>query len=81
MSKSTKYIFVKFIFGLLLILGVYLYENQSLYRNPQKKETTIDSNEELLDIYYMDVGEADSTLIRYQNYNVLIDGGNYEGEK
>ena len=83
MNKSTKYIIVKFIIGVLLILGVYLYENSSLFTNTiNKKKNTIDNSVDLLNIYYMDVGEADSTLIRYQNYNVLIDGGNtVDGKK
>lgn len=39
-------------------------------------KSIIDNNGSYLHIYYFDVGEADSTLIKYKNYNILIDGGN-----
>ena len=65
----------KLFFVVLILLGMYLYDYFQSYftDNVQKRENTTG---DVLEIYYLDVGQADSTLIRYQDYNVLIDAGN-----
>ena len=53
------------------------------YQNPKKEETSkrviSDTQEsDILSIYYLDVGQADSMLITYQDKDILIDAGNNE---
>ena len=73
----------KFVFiVLIMIVGFYLYQNYYPKLIPNQISDQIDESLDLLHIYFMDVGEADSTLIRYKDKNVLIDGGNtVDGKK
>lgn len=64
------------IFTMLIIIGLlYLCLYNSDNNKDNKKTTILDTNS-LLNIYFFDVGEADSTLIQYKDNNILIDGGN-----
>ena len=72
--KKHNYLLFKIIFiCFLLLIGYVLLEPND------EKETIsnqIDSNQDLLEIYFFDVGEADSTYIHYLDYDILIDAGN-----
>jgi len=46
-----------------------------------KEDKIIEKNNNNLEIYFFDVGEGDSILIRKNNKNVLIDGGNNKDGK
>lgn len=74
MKKYFKYVGQLF-FVFLLTLGLYVYENwnHSVSSDVQRR---VYEPAESLEIYYFDVGQADSALIRYRDYNVLIDAGN-----
>ena len=73
---------------LILIAAALIYSNKNNDENKQKAEvknvvSNIETNikDELLTIHYIDVGQADSTLISYNNKYVLIDAGNEEDGK
>lgn len=72
---------------LLLILITIAYTKKELIDNKEKtieNEKTIETSNlsNNLEIYYFDVGQADSILIKDNNNNILIDAGNNEdGEK
>jgi len=97
MKKIIRNI-IKLIILIIILIGTYYYEdiekiikdynqgNVSNIVNPtdnnQNNISNIVSSTDNLEIYYLDVGNADSILIRYHNNNVLIDAGNNEdGEK
>ena len=65
---------------LVLVLAVtsYFYEDIEEYIKKYNQESisTVTSEINNLEIYYLDVGNADSILIRYSDKNVLIDAGN-----
>ena len=82
-SSSSK----KFILGLIIIMVVFIYNsyinNQEKQKGEIKNVVKVNSNlNETLKIYYIDVGQADSSLISYNDKYILIDAGNEEdGEK
>lgn len=97
MKKIIRNI-IKLIILIIILIGTYYYEdiekiikennqgNVSNIVNPkdnnQNNISNIVNSTDNLEIYYLDVGNADSILIRYHNNNVLIDAGNNEdGEK
>lgn len=64
---------VQVVFTILILVGFsYLFREG----DPEKESIPHKTSTNSLEIYYFDVGNADSTLIRYQDYNVLIDAGN-----
>ena len=47
----------------------------------EKNSVTIDTLSQLMQVHFIDVGQGDSVLIDYGNYEILIDGGdNNKGE-
>lgn len=84
--KKKKTSFLTIIF----LIMIFLYSNRNTiikmyndYQNPKKEETSkrviSDTQEsDILSIYYLDVGQADSMLITYQDKDILIDAGNNE---
>ena len=70
MVKNIDKLFSKIIILLLITLCITFIENEF------KKKYNNNSNNDILEIYFFDVGQADSTLIRSLNYTLLIDGGN-----
>lgn len=84
--KKKKTSFLTIIF----LIMIFLYSNRNTiikmyndYQNPKKEETrkrVISDTQEsdILSIYYLDVGQADSMLITYQDKDILIDAGNNE---
>lgn len=77
MKKKTKK-FLRHFIVILLVFGYYYLKdiNQESYSkqdNPSTKE--VDTN---LSIHYIDVGQADSILIKNEQHSMLIDAGNNE---
>ena len=76
-DKLKKIITSILSFLFLLIFFFLLFEDSPFFSFREKKHSSSS-----LEIYFLDVGEADSTLIRYQDINILIDAGNkLDGEK
>lgn len=83
MKKKQKK-FISFILAVLFIIGYYIFEyipTEESYSNKDEiKVNNIVTTD--LQIYYFDVGQADSTLIINNGHSMLIDAGNNEdGEK
>lgn len=70
---------------LLLVLITIAYTKKELVDNKEntnEKAVSILKTNSNLEVYYFDVGQADSILIRENDNNILIDAGNNEdGEK
>lgn len=86
-KKNTSFLEVLIVIILFLICYYNKYgfsisaafETDSESLNPVEYVTPVDGT---IEVYYLDVGEADSILIREGNTNVLIDAGNNaDGEK
>lgn len=60
------------IVGILVKINI---DNNSTQINSSEYEN-LDINQEELNIFYLDVGQADSTFITMNGYNMLIDSGN-----
>lgn len=85
MSKKKINKFLNTIIILLLVLISLAYTKKELVDNKEntneKAVSTLKTNSNL-EVYYFDVGQADSILIRENDNNILIDAGNNEdGEK
>ena len=67
---------VKSIIVLVIIIAslIFLVFTQINYQNNKYDRLEIDSSE--LNIFFLNVGQADSTLITSNNCNMLIDYGN-----
>lgn len=81
---------IRIIIGLVILIVVIIQgnlfdnvSNATASINDSTKSDKIDAKvEENLSVSFIDVGQADSILIRNGNYNMLIDAGNNEdGEK
>ena len=72
--KEFRSLLIKLVFVLFVVYAIYSLNGNSSNTKSVHKELSFDHD--LLEIYYFDVGEADSTLIRYKNHNILIDAGN-----
>lgn len=85
MSKKKINKILNTIIILLLVLISLAYTKKELVDNKEntneKTVSTLKTNSNL-EVYYFDVGQADSILIRENDNNILIDAGNNEdGEK
>ena len=85
MSKKKINKILNTIIILLLVLISLAYTKKELVDNNEntneKAVSTLKTNSNL-EVYYFDVGQADSILIRKNDNNILIDAGNNEdGEK
>lgn len=75
---------LKFIIVIIAVIGYYFYNefNDNLIDKSEVQNKVIDSDIDKssnnLEIYFLDVGQADSILIRYLDNNILIDAGNNE---
>lgn len=77
MARRKKKKLNKFeIFILIILIGVsiYTYVTETSEASVFKENTVTDN----LEVYFLDVGQADSILIRSKDENVLIDAGNNE---
>ena len=75
MKSKKSILFI--IFFLLASIGYFLYNNNnfSFALEDGSSKFSEDINEEL-EVYFLDVGQADSILIRNKDKNMLIDAGN-----
>lgn len=87
-SKARREI-RKFFIGLILIIGVFIYNNylqepinsllkREAYNNTEEKEVKSRKVDGALFVEFIDVGQADSILIYNKEHYMLIDGGNNE---
>ena len=77
MARRKKKKLDKFeIFVLIILIGVsiYTYVTETSEASVFKESTVTDN----LEVYFLDVGQADSILIRSKDEDVLIDAGNNE---
>lgn len=85
MSKKKINKILNTIIVLLLVLISIAYTKKELVDNKEntnEKAVSILKTNSNLEVYYFDVGHADSILIRENDNNILIDAGNNEdGEK
>ena len=85
MSKKKINKILNTIIILLLVLISIAYTKKELVDNKEntnEKAVSILKTNSNLEVYYFDVGQADSILIRENDNNILIDAGNNEdGEK
>ena len=77
----NKYVrrFLEFIIIIVLTLSCYFYDDIEKYINEFTRDSisnVVVSSPDNLEIYYLDVGQADAILIRHLDNNVLIDAGN-----
>jgi len=79
MNKKTIVITLTIVIAILLTAGI-LYNNPLPPNNPPATETPPpsppDSNPSILEVIIFDVGQADCTLLKTDNYTMLIDAGN-----
>lgn len=86
MNKKTKKKLIKFLIVLLVTITAYVYTNyetilENVFNSNNNQQELIQHKENIssnnnLEITYLDVGQADSTLIEYKDKNILIDAGN-----
>lgn len=80
MKKNKNNKFIRHLIIVLLVLGYYyIKDNEESYS--KKKEPQIEQIQEVssdLSIHYIDVGQADSILIKNNEFSMLIDAGNNE---
>ena len=81
-SKNIITILAMIIFSIGTYLGIIKYENVSVNTNQEQAEssTIIESKGNLI-VDYIDVGQADSILIRNEDKAMLIDAGNNKDGK
>lgn len=63
---------------ILLCLSYIFITKTANNPNDFESEVQTASNHEKLQVHFIDVGQADATLITYGNHSMLIDGGNVE---
>ncbi|MDF2590135.1 MAG: hypothetical protein K0S41_3976 [Anaerocolumna sp.] len=63
---------------ILLYLSYIFITKTANNPNDFENEVQTASNHEKLQVHFIDVGQADATLITYGDYSMLIDGGNVE---
>ena len=86
-EKLKSLLIVFFILIILSILGVefekieaFIYNNETTINKvtAEESENVILEGEDILQIHFFDVGQADSTLLISNNQTMLIDAGNNE---
>ena len=78
MDKSLRRV-LEFISIIIIVLGYYFYDDIEGYINKYTQDNISDvivTKPDNLEIYYLDVGQADAILIRHLDNNILIDAGN-----
>ena len=73
-----------FVLTILVLVLTYIQEReaaQSIHNNPSAGTIVVSQVEGELQIYYLDVGQADSIFITTNGKSMLIDGGNNEDGK
>ena len=77
-KKVASQILVFLIFFAIIIIAIVMHNNNihTETNNPEYANLNINQNE--LNIFYLDVGQGDSTFITINGCNMLIDSGNYQ---
>ena len=77
-KKVVSQILIFAIFLIIIILGIIIhYNNKDLNIGTNTTEyANLNINKEELNIFYLDVGQGDSTFITVNGCNMLIDSGN-----
>ena len=73
MKKNNKTIIIILVFFIIILALILLRNN---INNDNKLYTNLNINREDLNIFYLNVGQADSTFITINGCNMLIDSGN-----
>ena len=73
MKKNNKTIIIILVFFIIILALILLRNN---INNDNKLYTNLNINRENLNIFYLNVGQADSTFITINGCNMLIDSGN-----
>ncbi len=73
MKKNNKTIIIILVFFIIILALILLRNN---INNDNKLYTKLNINREDLNIFYLNVGQADSTFITINGCNMLIDSGN-----
>ncbi len=74
MKKNQK----KFLFLIISVIIIIIYNiltNENINESYSQNTNSVSTN---LNVYFIDVGQADSILITNNNHNMLIDAGNNE---
>ena len=75
-KKITRQILVFLIF-FVIIITIVLIQNNNIHTETNNSEyANLNINQNNLNIFYLDVGQGDSTLITIDGCNMLIDSGN-----
>lgn len=78
--KVASHILIFTIFFIIIIAGILIQnniDNEDLHTETNSSEyANLNINKEELNIFYLDVGQGDSTLITINGCNMLIDSGN-----
>lgn len=78
--KVASHILIFTIFFIIIIAGILIQnniDNEDLHTETNSSEyANLNINKEKLNIFYLDVGQGDSTLITINGCNMLIDSGN-----
>lgn len=75
-SKKLNKILNKLIVFLIIAIIGLLGKEKILDKKEEPQKTNINIVDSKLEIYFFDVGQADSILIKEKDYTMLIDGGN-----
>lgn len=78
-KKRVSQILVFIVLLAIVIVGILVkinIDNKSIQINNKSEYENLNINQEELNIFYLDVGQADSTFITVNGYNMLIDSGN-----
>ncbi len=78
MNKYVRRV-LEFVIVVVVALSYYFYDDIEKYINEFTQDNisnVVVTSPDNLEIYYLDVGQADSILIRHLDNNVLIDAGN-----
>lgn len=76
-SRKLNKIFNKIIIVLIiLIIGAFTKEQVIDKKTKETESVNTTITDSTLEIYFFDVGQADSILIKEKDYTMLIDGGN-----
>ena len=87
-SKSSLEVFVGLFIFIILLIVVFLNGQNNINQNNEINNNNVNNAstntqifEDKLNVYFIDVGQADSILVSNKNKTMLIDAGNNENGK
>ena len=75
-KKIASQILVFLVLFVIIIVAVLIQNNNIHTETNSSKYTNLNINQEELNIFYLDVGQGDSTFVTINGCNMLIDSGN-----